>query len=119
MPGGHKLTILSEERGIIDGEEHAHRRLINGDRRKSLRILAVRDRVPDLEAVNAHDGADVTALDSVHIGLSQTVKHHKLLDLMLLDNIIPLAEADLLARLKFAAGKLADSDTSYVWGIFK
>ena len=38
---------------------------------------------------------------------------------MLLDNIIPLAEADLLARLKFAAGKLADSDTSYVWGIFK
>ncbi len=119
MSGSHKLAILAEERGIVYGEEHAHRRFVDRDRREGLRILAVGDRVADLEAVDADHRTDVTALHSIHIGLSKTIKDHELLDLMLLDNVIPLAKADLLTGPKFASGKLADSNTSNIRGIFK
>ena len=51
MPGSHELAVLSEEWGIVDGEEHAHCRLVHGNRRKRLRILVIRNGVADLEAV--------------------------------------------------------------------
>ena len=119
MPRSHEFSVLAEERGIVDGEEHAHRRLVDGDRRKGLRILAVGDRVADLEAVNAHNSADVTALYAIHIGLSESVEDHQLLDLMLLHNVIPLAEADLLACLELTSCQFTHGDTSDVRGIFK
>ena len=82
-------------------------------------MLAVRDRVADLEAVDADNGADVTALHAVHIGLSQPVKHHELLDLVLLYHVVPLAEADLLTGPELTTGKFADGDTSDVRRILK
>ena len=69
----HELSVLSEERRVVDREEHAHRRFVDGDRRESFRILDVGNRVADLETVNADNSADVTALDAVHIGLSEAV----------------------------------------------
>ena len=111
--------VLAEEGGIVDREEHAHRRLVDGDRLERLGILEVRDGVADLEAVDAHHGADVAALDFVDIGLAEALEDHQLLDLLLLDDVVALAEADRLAGLERAAGDAADRDPAHVGRIFE
>ena len=62
--------------------------------------------------VHADNSADVTALDAVHIGLSEAVEDHQLFDLVLFDHIIAFAETNLLACPEDAAGQLSDSDTA-------
>ena len=105
--------------GIVDGEEHAHRGLVHGDRLQRLRLLEVRDRVADLEAVDAHHGTDVAALDLVDVGLAQALKDHQLLDFLLLDYVVALAQADILAGPEGAAGDAAHSDTAHVGAVLQ
>ena len=119
VAGSDIFSILSKERGIIDGEEHAHRRLVDGDRRQGLGILVVGDGIADLESVNAHKGADIAATGFVDIGLAQAFEDHELLDLLLLDDVIPLAEADVLAASESSTGDAADSDTADIRGILQ
>ena len=114
VAGGHELAVLAEERGIVDGEEHAHRGLVDGDGREGLRILEVGHGVADLEAVESHHRADVAAAGAVHVALAEAFEHHQLLDLLLLDHVVALAEADHLAGLEFAAGDASHCDTADV-----
>ena len=116
---GHELAVLAEEGGIVDGEEHAHRRLVDGDRLQRLGVVVVRDGVADLEAVDAHHGADVAALDLFDVGLAQALEDHQLFDLLLLHDVVALAEADVLAGLEAAAGDASDGDAAHVRGIFQ
>ena len=119
VAGGHELAVLAEERRVVDHEEHGHRGLVHGDRRERFRILDVGDGVADLEPVNAHQGADVAALDLVYIGLAQALEHHDLLDLGLLDDVVALAEGHRHAGLQAAAGDATHGDTTHVRGVFQ
>ena len=119
VPGGHIFPILSEEGGIVDHEEHGHRRLIDGDRRQGLRVLDVGDRVADLEALDPDHGADVAAADLVHIGLAEALEDHQLLDLRFLDHVHPLAQAHRHAGPERPAGDAADGDSADIRGIFE
>ena len=119
VAGGDIFSVLPEERRIVDGEEHAHRRLVDGDRRQGLGIVVVGDGIANLESVDAHQGADVAATGFVDIGLAKAFEDHELLDLLLLDNVIALAEADVLSAAERTAGDAADCDTADVGGILK
>ena len=50
MSGSDVLAVLSEERAVVDGEHHRHRRFVNGDRVECFRVLDVADGVTYLEA---------------------------------------------------------------------
>ena len=119
VAGGHELAVLAEERGVVDHEEHRHRGLVDGDRRERLRILDVGDGVADLEPVDAHQGADVAALDLVHIGLAQALEHHHLLDLGLLDDVVALAQGHRHAGLQGSARDASHGDPAHVRGVFQ
>ena len=69
VAAGDKLALLAEERRVVDGEEHAHRRLVDLDGRQRLGVLVVADGVADLEQdvlveVEQHS-ADLAGLDGV------------------------------------------------------
>ena len=49
----------TEERRIVDGEEHAHGRLIDSDWRQWLRILEIADGITNLELLQADNGTDI------------------------------------------------------------
>ena len=119
MPGSHELAVLSEEWGIVDGEEHTHRRLVHGNRRKRLRILVIRNGIADFETVNAHHSADIAAFDLLDLLLSKAVENQELLDLLFLNPVIPLAEAYIHSYRKGASGNPADSNTADIRRIFK
>ena len=119
VAGGHELAVLAEERGVVDHEQHRHRGLVDGDRGEGLRVLDVGDGVADLEPFDAHQGADVAALDLVDIGLAEALEDHDLLDPGLLHDIVALAQGDRHAGLQAAAGDTADGDPAHVRGILQ
>ena len=83
------------------------------------RIFEIGYRIPDLESVESDHSADVTALDGIHLGLGQAVEYHEFLDFLLLDNIVPLAEAYVHSGLQFASCHPSYGDTSHIRGVFQ
>ena len=119
MPGSHKLAILAEEGGIVDGKEHTHRRLVHGDGLQGLRILEICNGVANLEAFDADYCTYIAAIHFIHIGLAQALEHHQLLDFLLLDHIIALAQTHLRAGLEGPAGNLAHGYPAHIGGEFQ
>ncbi len=119
MAGSHELALTAEERGIVDAEEHTHRRLIDGYRRKRLGILVVGYGVSDFKTVNSYDRADVPALHAFDLGLPQARKHHQILDSLLLNYVIPLAEAYVHPCLEFPPGYPSDGDSADIRGVLE
>ncbi len=119
VSGRDEFAVFSEERGIVDGKEHAHRGFVHGDGRQGLRVLEVGDGVANLEAFDAHHGADVAALDRIDIGLAQAVEDHELLDFGFFNDVVALAQAYLLAGTEASAGNFSHGDPAYVRGVFQ
>jgi hypothetical protein len=63
--------------GIVDSEKHAHGRFIDGNGRKGFRILVIRNGVAYFESIDAHNGANVTTTDRIHIGLAKSIEDHQ------------------------------------------
>ncbi|OPY14708.1 MAG: hypothetical protein A4E69_00989 [Syntrophus sp. PtaB.Bin138] len=73
--------FLPEKGRIVVGKRHAHRRFIHGDDGQRLRIIDVRDRIPDIDVFRTEDGADVSAGDfSGFITLQPLEEEHVLYD---------------------------------------
>ena len=64
LPAGDIGAVLTDERRIVDAEEHLQRRLIDGDRRQGDRVVEVGDGVADVHALDADHGADVAGATS-------------------------------------------------------
>ena len=119
MPGGHVLAVAAEERGIVDGKQHAHRRLVHGDGRQSLRILEIGHRIAYLEVLQADYSADIPALHLPGALLLESLEYHQVLDLLFLHRAVLLAEGDLHAGRQGSAADPAHRDTSHVGRIFE
>ena len=94
VAGSNKLAFTAEEWRIIDTEEHTHSRLVNLDWRKGLRIFKIGYGITYFKAFKSDNCTYVTAIDGIHLGFSQAVKDHQLLDFLLLEYIISLAEGN-------------------------
>src|SRR5690606_8884202 len=112
VPGGHKLSILSEKGTVIDGEEHAHGRLINGNGLQLLRILKIGHGVPDLKALHAHYGTDVPGGHFTDLYPAQTFEGIELLGLGLDDLPVPFYQGNVLAFLENAPLEPTNGDPS-------
>ncbi len=114
------LAFATEERRIVDREEHAHRRFVDGDGFERFGILEIADRVADLEALDADQRANLAALDALHLGLGQPVEDHQVLDPGLDHRrAVALGQRDGHAGAKRSAGELSHRDPTHIGRIFE
>ena len=114
MAAGDELTVLSEERAVVDAEGHTHRRLVNSNRLESLGGLCVAHGVADLEAVDTDHRADVAVLDDVGLHVPHARERVQLFDLRLDHRAVFFGEGDCLPVLELAAVYASDGYTAYV-----
>ena len=117
MPGGDEFAFLAEERRVVDGEDHAHRRLVNGDGRHGFRVFDIRDGIADFEAFQTNDGADFTGVDFFHFCFFKAIKHIEAAQAVLLYRPVLFAQGYHLPILQRAAVDAADGDTADIVGI--
>ena len=113
----NKLTLFAEERRIVDGKEHRHGGLVNGDRRQGLRILDVADGVANLEFLQTNHSTDVATIDAVGAHMAHTVEDVQLLDLRLLQRTVTMGDGHLLAVLQGSAMYTAHGNAASVRAI--
>ena len=111
---GDILALAAEERRVVDGEKHTHRRLVYRYRGQRLRVLVVADGVPNLEIVYASQGADVTRADCGSLGAAESLEDLQLLDLGLDERAVALGERHVHALGQRPAMHAADGDAPRV-----
>ena len=114
MTGGNELTVLTEERTVVDAESHAHRRLVDSNRFERFGVLCVADRVTDLKAVNTDHGTDITVLDHIGLHVTHTRERMQLFDLRLDHRAVFLSQRNSLSVFELTAVYTTDTDSSDV-----
>ena len=114
MARSDKLTLATEERRVVDSEEHRHCRFVDSDRRQRLRILEVADGITNLKLLQSDDGTYVTTLHFLHLLASHTVEHMQFLYLGLFNFSVTMSDRDLLSLLKGATMHTSHGDTSCI-----
>ena len=92
VAGGDELPFAPIEGRVVDGEEHAHRRLIDSDGLERFGRSYVRERLTDLKAFDTDQRTDVARGDAIYLRSAKTFKDIDLLDTHLCDRAIALAE---------------------------
>ena len=114
MSAGDELTVLSEERTVVDTESHGHRRFVNSNRFECLGVLGIANSVADLKTVNTDHRAYIAVLDDIGLHMPHTGEGMQLFDLGLDHRAIFLGERDGLTVFELTAVYTTDSDTTYV-----
>ena len=114
MTRGHELTLFTEERRVVDHEEHRHGRFVDGNRRHGLRILQVTDGVANLKLLQSNDGTDITAIDTLRTYMRHTLKSVQFLDLCLLQRPVTMGDGHLHAVLQLSTVDTTYGDTSLI-----
>ena len=74
MAGSNELAFLTEERRVVDSEQHAHGRLVNGDRRQCFRIFVIANRISDFKSFDTYQCADVAGRNFRNFHTAHTFK---------------------------------------------
>ena len=117
MAAGHKLALLAEEGGVIDGEKHRHGGLIDGDGRQRLGILEVTDGISDLKLLQTDDGTDVATLHLCGLHMTHPLKGMEFLDAGLLARTIAMGNGDIHTLGEDATVYTSHGDTSGVTAV--
>ena len=72
------LSFLTEERRVVDREQHAHGWLVNLHVRKRLWILSIGDGITNLKPFNTVNRYDLTSAGFFDLRLSETFEGHQL-----------------------------------------
>src|SRR5690606_20859635 len=110
----NELTFLTEERRGVDGEEHAHGRLVHLEAGQAFGVLEIGDGVSDIEALQTHDGAELAAVEFtvLHLFLAEAFEDHELGYLAFGDAAVVLHQTYVLAWLDGTATYTANGDTT-------
>ena len=114
---GDELTLLAEERRVVDAEEHRHGGFVDGDRRQGLGIFEVADGVANLEFLESDDGTDVATVDAVGAHVAHALEGVEFLDFRLLHGAVAMGNGDLLTVAEGATMDAAHGDTAGVGAI--
>ena len=119
MARGTELALTAEERTIVDGEEHTHRRLVDGDGWQRLGVLEVGDGVANLETLETDNGTDVARAYLVGLLVTHTLKGMQLLDLGLLLAAVAVTDGDVHTIAQHATMHAAHGDTTRIAAIIE
>ena len=92
-----ELSLLAEERRVVDGEEHAHSRLVHRNRRQRLRIVEVGYGITDFKLLQTDYGADVTGIHMVCLLVPHSLESVEFLDLRAFLRTVTMADRDVLS----------------------
>jgi len=114
VTAGHKLSFFTKEWRIVDGEEHAHRWLVNGNRWQRFRIFEVGEGVADFKLFNTVDCADITRYNTFNLAFSETFENVQFFDTTFHHAAIALGQGDGHARSEFTAMQFANGHAAGV-----
>ena len=114
-----ELSFLTEERRVVDTEEHAHRWLIHLDRRQRFRILEISNSISDFKSLKTYHCTYIATLHLLHLRFSEAIKDHQFLYSLLLLDIIALAQSDVHTCLQSASCHPSHCDTTHIWRILQ
>src|SRR5262245_17426425 len=107
-------TLAPGKWAIVDAEGHAHRGLLDGDRRQCLGLLDVGDRIADPGLADPGDRDDVAGPSLIHLDPIQPLEGEQLADLGWLDRPVSIDMRYLLAALNRTAQEPPDQDFAFV-----
>src|SRR5690606_1526462 len=110
VTGGHKLAFSTEERGVVDREEHVHRRLIDADSHQCLRVVCVREGVADLKIIDTSHCANISRECFFNFIFAKTFKCMKLFYFHFFDRAVSLHQGYLLVFFDRTSLDTADCD---------
>ena len=114
VAGSTELSLFAEEGRVVDGEEHAHRRLIHGDGRQWLRIVEVGNGVADLEFLQTDYGTYVAGIYMVRFLVPHTLESVEFLDFRAFLCAVAVTDGDVLSVFQCAAVYTAYGDASCI-----
>ena len=114
---GYIFALLAKEGRIVDGKEHRHGRLVDGNRRQSLWILGIAQCVANLKLLQADDGTDVATAHAFGADVGHTLERVEFLDLGLLHCTVAMGNRHLHTVLQFAAMHATYGDTALITGV--
>ena len=117
MAAGDKLAFLAEERRVVDGEQHAHGRLVDGYGRQRVGILEVADGVSNLETLKADDGADVAAGHFGRLHMAHALKRVQFLNARLLHGAVAVGYGDIHALAQHTAVNASHGNAACIVGV--
>ena len=117
VTGSNELALLTKERRIVYGEQHAHCRLVNGDRRQCLRIFIVADRISDLKSFDTYQRTNVTGRNFRNFHTPHAFKSMQFLNLWLDDRTVAFRQRYVHAFSQSAAMHTAYGNTTGIRGI--
>ena len=117
MTRSDESPFFPEKGGIVDGEDHAHRRLVNGDGRQGFRIFRVGDRVADLKTLQAVKGANLTGFHHLRFLAREAFKNVQAADALLFQGAVLFDQGYLLPVADAAALHPSDGHPAQVVGV--
>ena len=115
MTGGHILTVLTEERTIVNREHHRHRRLVNSYRIQRFRILHIAYRIADFEAFYSDECADIATRNSIGLHMPHAFKSMQLFYLCPHFRSVFLRQTNGLTVFQCTTMHTADGYSAHIW----
>ena len=114
---GAIFALFAEEGGVVDGEEHRHRRLVDGNRGQRLGVFKIANRVADFKILESHHGANVARLHAVGLLPRHALEGMHLLDFRFLKRAVAVGDGAVHAFGNASAMHAPHGDTPRVVGI--
>ena len=114
MTRGHVFALFAEKWRIVDGEEHRHSGLIDGNAWQRVGIERIAHGVANFKAFQAHNGANVAANHLVGVHLCHALKGAQFLNFLLHHLTIALAECHLHTIGELATAHATHGNTSHI-----
>ena len=111
---GAEFSFLAEERRVVDGEEHRHRRLVDRDGGQGFGSLGIGDGVADFEVRQADDGADVAARHLLRGTVSHALERVQFLDFRLFARAVAVDDGHRHAAAQRAAVYASHGDAARI-----
>ena len=109
---GDEFSIFSEERRVVDREQHVHRRLIHRNAWQCFRIFRIGDRISDIEILDTHHGAKITGMYFSYFFLTHPLEYIQFFHTATLGRTIGLHEGDRLIFFDHTATYFSYGNTS-------
>ena len=114
MARGNKLSLLTKEWRVVDGEKHRHCRLIDSNWWKWLRILNITDGIANLKLIQSYDSTDISTVNTLCTNMAHALESVKFLNFSLLHRTITMSYSYLHTILHLSTMNTAYGDTSLV-----
>ena len=109
-----ELTFLSEERRVVDGEEHTHCRLVNSDWWQWLWVLKISDSITNFKLLQTDYCTNIARVNSISLLMSHTLKGMQFLDSCAFLWTITVTNSNILSVLQCTTMYTTNGDTSCI-----